>query len=390
LAVLSDERVVAGSLNGEIRVFDPYWRSSRRPVSEADGVSALFVAEEPGGGGAVTVDVGGGLLREFSGPTSDLVLGSAAPAEVWTAGTIVGEQVALASEDRLIKLFDLRSGSFVRELRGHDGEILSLASDADGYHLLSGARDRTAILWSGLLGEDPQSWVVEHPRAVSAVALASDSRAFATADSGNTLRLFSVDARSEAMSWQVSGLGKLQGLAISPSGEQVAAGLKFYARLYSSSGAEMSSQFGPHDTDVRCLVFSGDGQRLFAGDANGKIYVWDLAGSESLIELEGHSAGIVSLAFADDGRTLLSADESGAVLSWHSEFDAARYEIWSDSERHPLRAKRIIEFFGGDIFQAAAELTLGYPGLKPSDPAVELIMDLARDVSRPEAPVEGD
>jgi WD40 repeat protein len=348
------------------------------------------VAEEPGGGGAVTVDVGGRLLREFSDPTSDLVLAGAAPAEVWTAGTLYGEQVALASADRLIKLFDLGVGGFVRELRGHDAEILSLASDADGYHLLSGARDRTAILWSGLRGEDPQSWVVEHPRAVSAVALAPDSRAFATADSGNTLRLFSIDARSETMSWQVSGLGKLQGLAISPSGEQVAAGLKFYARLYSSLGAEMSTQFGPHDSDVRSLVFSGDGQRLFAGDANGKIYVWDVAGSESLIELEGHSAGIVSLAFADDGRTLLSADESGAVLSWHSEFDSARYEIWSGSERDPLRANRIIEFFGGDILQAAAELTLGYPGLKPTDPAVELIMDMAREATRPEGPVEGD
>jgi WD40 repeat protein len=114
------------------------------------------------------------------------------------------------------------------------------------------------------------------------------------------------------------------------------------------------------------------------GDAGGKIYVWDVSGAESLIELGGHAEAITSLAFADDGRTLLSADAGGAVLAWRSEFDADRYKRWRRFERTPLRAQRIVDFFGGDLREAAERLDLGVLGLDSSDPAVKFILEEAR------------
>ena len=154
---------------------------------------------------------------------------------------------------------------------------------------------------------------------------------------------------------------------------------------------DLAADFGPHDAEVRGLVFSPDGRRLVTGDASGKIYIWDVGGEERLIELEGHAAEITSLCFADEGRTLLSADVSGEVLAWRSNFDASRYKRWRKTDRVPLRAKRIIDFFGGDLGEAAARLRAGYPGLDASDSAVTFILDeamKAASVSDVESPLE--
>jgi WD40 repeat protein len=194
------------------------------------------------------------------------------------------------------------------------------------------------------------------------------------------------------MEWQVPGLGRLQGLAVSSDGALVATGLKLSALVYKASAKVNDSpvDFGPHDADVRSLVFSPDGRRLVTGDATGKIYVWDVGGEESLLELEGHSGAIDSLGFADEVRTLLSSDSNGSVFAWRSHFDAERYRRWRRLERAPLRAKRIVEHFGGDLSVAAERILSGAPGLSSSDRAVLLILKEAELASSESSESAGD
>lgn len=375
VTVLPDERIVSGALGGEVRVFDPYWQAARRVISEPGGGSALFVAEDPGGIEAIAVTNAGAVLREYPDSWLPANLGDPSKEQVWGAGTLHGERIALAGADRVIRLFDTGTGEVSRELEGHDGEVLALASDQDGDYLLSGARDRLAILWSELDRGEPELWEMEHERAVTSVSLSQDATTCVTADSGNTLGLWDVATQSKRMEWRVPGLGRLQGLAVSGDGALVATGLKLSALVYKASGKveDPPADFGPHDSDVRSLVFSPDGRRLVTGDATGKIYVWDVGGEESLIELDGHASEIASLSFADEGRTLLSADASGEVLAWRSNFDEGRYKRWRKVDRVSLRAKRIVEFFGGDAREAAERLSSGYPGLAVSGPVADLI-----------------
>ncbi|MDE0892543.1 MAG: WD40 repeat domain-containing serine/threonine-protein kinase, partial [Planctomycetota bacterium] len=227
--VLPDERVVSGSIGGEVRVFDPYWQASRRVISEPGSGSTLFVAEDPSGIEAIAVTTAGAVLREYPESWLPAHLGDPLKEQDWGAGALHGERIALAGADRVIRLFESATGEISRELEGHEGEVLALASDQRGDYLLSGARDRLAILWSGLDGDEPELWEMEHERAVTSVSLSADGTAFATADSGNTLRLWDVGAQSKLMEWQVPGLGRLQGLAISSDGALVATGLKLSA-----------------------------------------------------------------------------------------------------------------------------------------------------------------
>jgi hypothetical protein len=47
----------------------------------------------------------------------------------------------------LIRLWDMETGQEVRQLKGHQGAVLSLAFSADGKQLVSGSCDTTALVW---------------------------------------------------------------------------------------------------------------------------------------------------------------------------------------------------------------------------------------------------
>jgi len=58
-----------------------------------------------------------------------------------------GDIVASGTVDRVVKLWDIRSGECVGTLQGHTYPVLSLAFSPDGDQLVSGSGDTTLIVW---------------------------------------------------------------------------------------------------------------------------------------------------------------------------------------------------------------------------------------------------
>ena len=67
-----------------------------------------------------------------------------------------GRWVASAGEDSTVKVWDSRTGKLVRSFRGHTGLVSSVAFSPDGRRLVSGSRDHTVKVWDVTqLGEVP-------------------------------------------------------------------------------------------------------------------------------------------------------------------------------------------------------------------------------------------
>ncbi|MBW2427310.1 MAG: WD40 repeat domain-containing protein, partial [Deltaproteobacteria bacterium] len=70
-----------------------------------------------------------------------------------------------------------------------------------------------------------------------------------------------------------------------------------------------------HETGIRSITLSPDGQILATGDGDGTIMLWDVGTRESLAPpMNGHRRPISGLSFSNDGNLLVSASKDGVVV----------------------------------------------------------------------------
>ncbi len=85
-----------------------------------------------------------------------------------------GHQLAVASLNQTIRIWDLHTHQLVHELFGHLEAVACLAYSPDGQWLASGGDDRTVRLWDTATGEQFQS--VELDSQIKAIAFSPDGR----------------------------------------------------------------------------------------------------------------------------------------------------------------------------------------------------------------------
>ena len=145
-----------------------------------------------------------------------------------------GKTLASGGYDRLIKLWDAKSGKLLRDLKDHSDAVYGLAFSPDGTLLASAAADRAVKVWDVATG----------------------------------VRLFTL---GESTDW-------VYAVAWSPDGRHVAAGgVDRSIRVWevSRAGGRVVSSVFAHEGPITRLVYARDGKTLYSLGEDRRCKAWD-------------------------------------------------------------------------------------------------------------------
>ncbi|MCE9529691.1 MAG: protein kinase [Planctomycetes bacterium] len=298
----------------------------------------------------------GKLLKEFEHPA---IVSSLA---VSPDGTLA----ATSCWDDIVRIFRVQSGDLIKQLEGHDDDVMCVAFHPNGRELATGSRDRTAIIWDIESGKIKHR-LRQHANTISAIRFSPDGARLVTGGMDKTIH------------------------------------------VWDAATGKYDSTLHGHNEGVTSLAFSADGKWLLSAsdeteDKNARVWLWnDGRFSEgALLESfgrKGPTALAVHPITGDPlvGRTQLSTFVTKSVVQAPatiaepitSEILRAKaptdlrlrvlgYALvdeiaaWPDNEKNRLKASRP----GGRFLVIAASLP--FSRLKLSDKAYQQLLELKR------------
>ncbi|SFR05329.1 WD40 repeat [Lentzea waywayandensis] len=284
-------------------------------------------------------DVGGKLLSELpkQGTYS------------WEASGPVGGRMAVADEDGLITIWDIRTGRPITTYRdrgrtesraialGRDGTLLvsggygrivavredavpPFTGHADGINdidvsggmVASAGDDGTVRLWD--LDGAAVATLDGHSDRVESVSFSPDGSRLAALTRDHTISLWDVARRERLSSLPYNGLGASTDIAYQPDGRGiVTASLgRFRWSLPDLTQGRFSG--GPYIASA--VEFTPDGRLLISTDPAGGAMLWDLAGDKLERRVSTGQGDVRDVAISPDGTRFATAGANRTVKVW--------------------------------------------------------------------------
>ncbi|HSE82425.1 MAG TPA: AAA family ATPase [Gaiellaceae bacterium] len=282
--------------------------------------------------------------------------------------------VALATEDRGVRIVDADTGEDVSLLRGVQDPVLSSSFDADGSRIVTVSADGTASLWDPATGSEIAA--LSGAGGVSLVTLDPSGKYVAGAGSKGRVHLWSGESGASLHRVRVSR-GEVVGLSFSGDGSRLATvstELRGSVRLWAVSDSRLREEGALPTTYKSQPEFPGLpgrrvrvqfaelnrwGTRVVTADTDGRVQLWDartrvrertLSGAggttrdiafspggdlvaaaqqklvrvwttstgEQLSEMHGHQDLVNLVEFRADGENVLSASADGTARVWEA------------------------------------------------------------------------
>ena len=205
-----------------------------------------------------------------------------------------------------------------RILAGHTSVVTDVDVTANGQLSISASCDGTLRVWNNRTGRFLRT-LEGHERAVSCVSMSPDGRRAVSGSTDQTIRVW--DPKSGLCLHTLTGhSGELYDVSVTPDGRRaVSTSHDGTMKVWDvESGACLNTLRGHNDVVV-CACVRADGKVAVSGGGDCALRVWDLEDGTRLRVLRGHSGIVTSVCMTPDCRVTLSGSRDHSIRVWDTE-----------------------------------------------------------------------
>ena len=219
----------------------------------------------------------------------------------WPHGN--SEQVASASEDTTVKIWNIATGENEPILQ-HGDVVEGVFWSADDSRLITGSDDNQVRVWDAATGEIVQEWTA-HEFGLVTMALSPDGRRLVTTGNDGFIRLWNPDTGEEMAAWSGTE-GNPMAPAWLPDNNRIA--LSFgdnWLGIWEADNPQDTFTTRAHTGQIGSIVWTPEGRGIISGHTGDDLtYLWNLETRERVGVLPGFTADGQSLSISADGNLL--------------------------------------------------------------------------------------
>jgi WD40 repeat protein len=307
----------SGNTSGEVRLWDLATGKQTTRVDMKASVTRVAFAPN---GRHLAVCCDDGTLRVLdvsreARETLNVREGEGAPGGVaWSPD---GQLIFTGGRDGNLRAWWAGTGELAGEVHAHDGYTMALAHAADAPRVVTGAWDRTLVVWdvvreAGRVRFDVAQRLRGHDDHLRAVAITADGRRGASGGADSQLRVWDVADGREVAALQ-GGRRFVSSVVLTDDGERVwGLGWDGHLRWWDVTRAAVLEAIVGHAGPVNGVALLPDGQAV-SGGWDDTVRVWDLATGREVRQLT-HPGGVSAFAVSGDGRRVVSGSSEGDAV----------------------------------------------------------------------------
>jgi WD40 repeat protein len=330
VAVLPDGRIVSGSSDNSLRVWELGSQRSVALVGHQLRVNAVAVLPD----GCIVSGSADKTVRvwDLETETSVVLVGHQRP--VSAVAVLPDGRVVSGSYDHTLRVWDLASGSSVATLEGHQGLVSAVAVLPNG-RVVSGSWDESLKVWDLESGACVAT-LKGHRHAVYAVVVRSDGRVI-SGSADFSLRVWDIELGTSVAILE-GHQHTVSAVAVLPGGRVVSGSWDNTVRIWDLASATSVPNLAGHRHAVSAVAVLPDG-RIATSSWDRTVRLWDPESGLSVAVLESDSNWVRALAVLPDGRIVTgSGDRSLRVWDVESRTCVAVLE----GHRHGVSAVTVL------------------------------------------------
>jgi WD40 repeat protein len=203
------------------------------------------------------------------------------------------DDLATASEDMTVRIWDAKTGDLKNILTGHTARINSVAFDRTGSRIVTASNDGTSRVWDKLTGKELIT-LRGHLGKVTKATFSSDGQQILTL------------AESKEPGLPEDNL----------------------VRIWNAASGALRLNVGGHTKQITDASFSNNGRMIVTASKDGTAQLWDAGTGMNLMAFKGHSGPISNVEFSPDDKSVLTSGTDNTAQVWRIPADALETQFF--------------------------------------------------------------